>query len=76
MPIVKKILQNFIKEYGKKEGIKRYFAWENANPGKYKKSLKTARKHKDKILRHLRKRKRKKRKLSIDERISKLTGGK
>lgn len=53
MPIVKKILDNFIKQYGKKGGLVRYFAWEMANMGKYKKALKTARKHKDKIYKKL-----------------------
>lgn len=50
MPTVAKILANFEKQYGKKTGKKRYYAWENANPKQYKKALATARRHKDKIL--------------------------
>jgi len=68
MPIVRKVLRKFIKQYGKKEGERRYFAWEKANPGKYKKSLRTARKHKDRILKHLRKKK-----LTISQRIARAT---
>lgn len=53
MPVVKKIYDNFIKRYGKKEGERRYFAWENANPQKYKKGLATAKRHGDKIVAHV-----------------------
>lgn len=52
MPIVKKILNNFLKQYGPVKGRKRYFQWETANPEIYKKGLDTAIKHKDRIIRH------------------------
>lgn len=61
MPIVKKIYQNFIRQYGKKEGESRYFAWEKANPQKYKKGLATARRKGDTIIKHAPKSKKKKR---------------
>jgi hypothetical protein len=42
MPYPAHVLQKFKKEYGQKEGQRRFFAWKGANPGQYGKALKTA----------------------------------
>ena len=42
MPYPKHALESFIKQYGQKEGERRFHAWKGANPGQYKKALSTA----------------------------------
>ena len=65
MPIVKDIYDNFIKEYGKVEGKKRYFRWENSRPKQYRESLKTARSRGDKLYMHAPKKRKNKRKKEV-----------
>ena len=42
MPYPAHALSNFKREYGDKEGTRRFFAWKNSNPRRYGKALRTA----------------------------------
>ena len=52
MPVVKKIYENFKKQYGK-DATTRYYAWLNDKPDIAKKALATARKKGDVILKEI-----------------------